>query len=137
MQPVSIIGCGYTGRRLAERLCNSGARVRGFAKSAASLRQIADLGVDALPLDLDAAMAPVDFTGDLVYYSVPPGRRSDGDARLVRFLESLGAAPKRLVYLSTTGVYGDHAGATVNEDTPPAPQTERAIRRMAAETALR
>jgi hypothetical protein len=31
MQPVSIIGCGYTGRRLAERLRTSGACVRGFA----------------------------------------------------------------------------------------------------------
>jgi len=136
MQPVSIVGCGYTGRRLAERLRNSGARVRGFATSAASLRQIAALGVDALPLDLDAAMSPIDFTGHLVYYSVPPAR-SHGDARLVRFLESLGGTPKRLVYLSTTGVYGDQAGATVNEDTPPAPRTQRAVRRMAAETALR
>jgi nucleoside-diphosphate-sugar epimerase len=136
MQRVSIVGCGYTGRRLAERLRNSGARVRGFATSAASLRQIAALGVQALPLDLDAAVSPIDITGHLVYYSVPPAR-SHGDARLVRFLESLGGTPKRLVYLSTTGVYGDQAGATVNEDTPPAPRTERAIRRMAAETALR
>jgi nucleoside-diphosphate-sugar epimerase len=136
MQPVSIVGCGYTGRRLAERLRNSGAHVRGFATSAASLQQIAALGVDALQLDLDASMSPIDFTGHLVYYSVPPAR-NDGDARLVRFLESLGGAPKRLVYLSTTGVYGDQAGATVNEDTAPAPRTERAIRRMAAETALR
>jgi nucleoside-diphosphate-sugar epimerase len=136
MQPVSIVGCGYTGRRLAERLRNSGARVRGFATSAASLRQIAALGVDALPLDLDAAMSPIDVTGHLVYYSVPPAR-SDGDARLVRFLENLGGTPQRLVYLSTTGVYGDQGGAMVNEDTPPAPRTERAIRRMAAETALR
>lgn len=133
---MSIVGCGYTGRRLAERLRNSGARVRGFATSPASLRQIAALGVDALPLDLDAAVSTIDFTGHLVYYSVPPAR-SDGDARLVRFLESLGGTPKRLVYLSTTGVYGDQAGATVNEDTQPAPRTERAIRRMAAETALR
>jgi nucleoside-diphosphate-sugar epimerase len=136
MQPVSIVGCGYTGRRLAERLRNSGAAVRGFAVSTASLRQIAALGVEALQLDLDAAMARIDFTGHLVYYSVPPARERS-DTRLARFLEGLAGTPQRLIYLSTTGVYGDQAGATVDEDTPPAPRTERAIRRLAAENALR
>jgi nucleoside-diphosphate-sugar epimerase len=136
MQPVSIVGCGYTGRRLAERLRNSGAPVRGFAVSDTSLRQIAALGVQALPLDLDAAMARLDVTGHVVYYLVPPAREP-GDARLVRFLDGLCGTPNRLVYLSTTGVYGDQAGAMVDEDTPPAPRTERAIRRLAAETALR
>jgi nucleoside-diphosphate-sugar epimerase len=45
--------------------------------------------------------------------------------------------PRRLIYISTTGVYGDQGGATVNEDTPPQPMTERAVRRLAAETAVR
>jgi nucleoside-diphosphate-sugar epimerase len=136
MQPVSIVGCGYTGRRLAERWRNSGARVRGFASRAASLRQIAAVGAEALPLDLDAEVAPLDLTGQLVYYAVPPAPHA-GDPRLVRFLDSLRGTPRRLVYLSTTGVYGDCGGATVNEDTPPAPDTERAVRRLVAETALR
>jgi nucleoside-diphosphate-sugar epimerase len=136
MRRVSIVGCGYTGRRLAIRLRNSGSSVRGFAASAASLRQITALGMEALQLDLDAAMPAVDFTGHLVYYSVPPAQ-GHGDVRLVRFLEGLCGTPQRLVYLSTTGVYGDQAGATVTEDTTPAPRTERAIRRMSAEKALR
>lgn len=46
-------------------------------------------------------------------------------------------APERIVYVSTTGVYGDAAGATVTEDTPPAPATDRARRRLDAETTLR
>jgi nucleoside-diphosphate-sugar epimerase len=136
VQAVSIAGCGYTGRRLAERLRNSGARVRGSAVSEASLRQIAALGAEALRLDLDAATVRLDVTGHVVYYSVPPAR-ANGDARLARFLDGLRGTPTRIVYLSTTGVYGDRAGATVDEDTPPAPRTERAIRRLAAETALR
>src|SRR5258708_6997930 len=74
MQPVSIIGCGYSGRRLAERFLASGACVRGFATRVESLRQIEEVGAEALPLDLDAAMTPVDFTGHLVYYAVPPAR---------------------------------------------------------------
>jgi nucleoside-diphosphate-sugar epimerase len=136
VDPVSIVGCGYSGRRLAERLLHCGAQVRGYAVSAASLRQIAALGAQALPLDLDAAMSRIDVGGHVVYYSVPPARDL-GDARLLRFLDGLCGTPKRLVYLSTTGVYGDQAGATVDEDTPPAPRTERAIRRLAAESALR
>jgi nucleoside-diphosphate-sugar epimerase len=136
LDSVSIVGCGYTGQRLAERLRKSGLHVRGFAARAASLRQIEATGAQALPLDLDAAMTPTDFSQHVVYYSVPPARQA-GDPRLDRFLEGLVGEPKRLVYLSTTGVYGDQAGARVNEDTPPAPRTERARRRMAAETALR
>ncbi len=101
-----------------------------------SLRQIAATGAQALPLDLDAAMAAVDVAGHLVYYCVPPAREA-GDPRLERFLTGLSGTPTRLVYLSTTGVYGDRGGGRVDEDTPPAPQTERAARRLSAENALR
>jgi nucleoside-diphosphate-sugar epimerase len=45
--------------------------------------------------------------------------------------------PQRFIYLSTTGVYGDRAGASVDEETPPAPQSERAARRLAAEHCVR
>lgn len=134
--PITIVGCGYTGRRLTERLKTSGAHVRGFATREASLRQIAAAGAQALPLDLDAAVAPLEVGGHLVYYAVPPARQA-GDPRLERFLASLTGAPARIVYLSTTGVYGDQSGAAVDEDTPPAPRTERAQRRVAAETLLR
>jgi nucleoside-diphosphate-sugar epimerase len=68
---------------------------------------------------------------------VPPAKGSDGDPRLERYLESLESMPRRLIYLSTTGVYGDRAGAVVNEDTPTAPITARAARRVAAERTLR
>lgn len=133
---VSIIGCGYTGRRLAERWKDSGARVRGFASRAASLQSIEAAGAEARLLNLDLPVAPLDFTGQLVYYAVPPARQS-GDPRLERFLAGVAGLPDRLIYLSTTGVYGDQAGAMVDEDTPPAPRTERAQRRVAAEIALR
>ncbi len=133
---VSIIGCGYTGRRLARRWSAAGARVRGFATRPESLRRIAAEGVEALPLDLDSAVDDCDLDGELVYYCVPPARQ-DGDPRLDRFLNAVDGTPARLVYLSTTGIYGDHAGAWVDEDTPAEPRTERAARRLAAETRVR
>ena len=136
MQWVSIVGCGYTGRRLAERWRESGARVLGFATRAESLRQVAALGAEAVSLDLDAAIEPVDLSGHLVYYAVPPAKAA-GDARLRRFLDGLAGVPRRLIYLSTTGVYGDRAGALIDEDTVPAPTSQRAMRRLAAENLLR
>jgi nucleoside-diphosphate-sugar epimerase len=138
MKPVevSIVGCGYTGRRLAERWSRAGARVRGFAVRAESLRSIEESGAEAQPLDLDSPIAALDFEGHLIYYAVPPARRT-GDPRLERFLACIKGIPSRLVYLSTTGVYGDQSGARVDEDTPTAPRTERAERRVAAETVAR
>jgi nucleoside-diphosphate-sugar epimerase len=161
MQAVSIVGCGYTGRRLAARWLSMGARVRGIATRAESLARIAAVGARALQLDLDppqsatasdSAVAPAlalaghdeangsdarNVGGELVYYMVPPAKGSDGDPRLERYLASVEGLPRRIIYLSTTGVYGDRAGAKVDEDTPPAPKTARAARRVAAEHAVR
>lgn len=129
---VSIVGCGYTGRRLAERLSTAGAQVRGFARQAQSLGKIAAAGAKPVALDLDAPIEPVAVDGHIVYYAVPPPPQS-GDARLERFLAAVSGMPRRFIYLSTTGVYGDRGGARVDEDTAPHPQTERAQRRLAAE----
>jgi nucleoside-diphosphate-sugar epimerase len=117
-------------------LLSSGARVRGFATRADSLRQIEAAGADAHRLDLDGTLGAVDFSGEVVYYSVPPAPHA-GEVRLDRFLQNVSGVPARLVYLSTTGVYGDHLGAPVDEDVPPAPRTERAVRRLQAENKIR
>jgi nucleoside-diphosphate-sugar epimerase len=137
--PVSIIGDGYTGRRLAERFVSSGAcaSVRSYSRR---LRENSatemGAGAESLRLDLDAEVKPFDVTGHLVYYTVPPAHEIE-DRRLARLLGALSGAPRRLIYLSTTGVYGDRRGATVNEDTTPAPLSERASRRLASEKVLR
>jgi nucleoside-diphosphate-sugar epimerase len=138
-QLVSIVGEGYTGRRLADRFLSSGvsAYVRSYSRrpretSATEM----DSGAESLQLDLDADVTPIHVPGHLVYYTVPPPREMV-DERLARFLTAMSGAPKRLIYLSTTGVYGDQRGATVDEDTKPAPLSERASRRLASESTLR
>ena len=137
MHSVSIVGCGYTGLRLAIRFAAMGAEVRGFAAREESLERIAAAGIEAHRLNLDAAIDPLDMAAHSVYYAVPPPAQGSGDPRLDRFLDACRGSPARLIYLSTTGVYGDQGGATVAEDTPPQPKTLRAQRRVAAETALR
>ncbi len=137
MRPVSIVGCGYLGLRLARRWRGLAHPVRGFATRPQSLEDIAATGAEAVRLDLDGPLTPVELTGHLLYYLVPPAPDGAHDRRLERFLGEIKGPVERFIYLSTTGVYGDREGALVNEDTPPAPQSERAIRRLAAENALR
>jgi nucleoside-diphosphate-sugar epimerase len=142
MQLVSIVGCGYTGLVLARQWLARGVPVRGFATRAQSLAEIAACGAAAETLNLDdesacGRKARLDVDGDLVYYAVPPAPAGRTDPRLERFLARHHGRPKRLVYLSTTGVYGDRGGQLVDEDTPPKPATPRALRRLAAETSLR
>lgn len=137
MHSISIVGCGYTGLRLAQRCLSLRHAVRGFATRAASLRQIAAVGAEAKPLNLDALPTLMDFTGHLVYYAVPPPPDGERDLRLERLLGHIDGKPRRFIYFSTTGVYGDQGGAIVNEDTPAAPATQRAHRRFAAENTVR
>ena len=137
MRRVAIVGCGYLGLRLARRWRDLAYPVRGFATRPQSLKDIAATGAEAVQLDLDGPLAHVHLTGHLLYYLVPPARDGAHDRRLERFLGEIEGPVERFIYVSTTGVYGDRAGAWVNEDTPPAPQSERAVRRLAAENALR
>jgi len=139
MHCVSIVGCGYTGQRLSRRWSGLGAAVHGYASRAASLPAIAATGAAAVALDLDGppGRTPLETGGQLVYYAVPPPPYGATDPRLERFLAQTTGTTQRLIYLSTTGVYGDHSGGRVDEDTPPAPTSSRAVRRLAAETALR
>jgi len=138
MHLVSIVGCGYTGLRLAERWLNLKHGVRGFGTRDTSLREIAATGAEARLLNLDLPpAAPLDFDGHLVYYAVPPAPAGERDERLERLLDQVDGTPRRVVYLSTTGVYGDRGGGGVDEDSTPTPQSARAVRRLAAENALR
>ena len=75
----------------------------------------------------------------LLHCAPPPGEgMTDGrTANLLATLEKGRILPKRIVYVSTSGVYGDCAGARVDESRPPAPRTDRARRRMDAENKIR
>ena len=136
MRSIAIIGCGYTGLKVAQRWVSGGATVRGFATRPDSLAAIAASGANAVALDLDGESTAIDAGDGVLYYSVPPAATAATDVRLERFLAGLSVSPSRFVYLSTTGVYGDHEGADVDEATPVSPQSARAQRRVAAERSV-
>lgn len=132
-----VVGCGYTGARLARAERDAGRESVGVVASADSLARLDALGIDGARWDLDGEEgAPALAWDTTVVYLVPPPRQGDTDPRLARFLDRLPAPPRRLVYASTTGVYGNRDGARVDERTPPRPQTDRARRRVAAERLL-
>ncbi len=127
-----VNGVGYTGRRVLASLPTE--RSIGINRSA-----LADFsGEQLITLDLDHASEvqlrlPPCFT---LLYTVPPSADSLHDHRLESLLKLLDPAPVRFVYISTSGVYGDCAGALVSETGVPRPLTDRARRRLAAEAML-
>ena len=120
-KPVYVIGAGYTGGRLLDEL--PAGLATGLSRSGPVL------------FDLDATdTKPPDWPNAFdVVYTVPPTKEH---SRLARLLGMLHTAPGRFVYLSTSGVYGDHGGDRVDETAEPAPATGRAKRRLADETEL-
>jgi nucleoside-diphosphate-sugar epimerase len=115
------MGVGYTGRRVLSLLPPN--LSTGFRSS---------------DIDLDAADSkPIRVAHPCtILYTVPPAQNGADDSRLQMFLSLLDAAPKRIVYLSTSGVYGNRNGQRIDETTAPAPATARAKRRLAAEQLL-
>lgn len=140
MRPVLILGCGYVGQRLARQLCAEGRAVTGLVRSRESAAAVRDLGAKAVQSDLDtgSVLPPLPIRNAELYYFAPPSRQGTTDARLRRVLASLTGAglPARIVYISTSGVYGDCGGDWVAETRPLKPTTARALRRADAEAAL-
>lgn len=127
-----LFGLGFSGRVIARALLDAGWEVRGTTRSGDS----ADLpGIRVFAFDRDHPLPAEALEGvDAVLSSVPPDTL--GDPVLDLCAGQLRAlAPRWVGYLSTTGVYGDHGGATVTEDTPPTPDLDRSRRRLAAEQA--
>jgi nucleoside-diphosphate-sugar epimerase len=119
-----FVGAGYTGARVLRRLPDAVALGRSRA------------GDERLDLDRDERLRIALPEQYAVIYSVPPASDQPGDPRLARFLALLPHPPERIVYLSTTGVYGNRDGERVDEKTEPRPESARAERRLAAERLL-
>lgn len=133
-----IIGSGDIGRRVAELCRARGLAVGALARSDESAARLAEAGVAVVRGDLDRpeSLAALPVGGAVVHYFAPPATRDEGDSRMGAFT-ARAPLPRKVVYISTTGVYGDRGGDRVDEDTPPAPVTDRARRRLDAEQTLR
>lgn len=127
------IGHGFSARALAARLVPQGWRIVGTTRSPDKADAIADTGVEPVVwpgADLGALIAQ--FPNVLV--SAGPDSAGDPVLNAVEDAVTRAAPDLRWVgYLSTTGVYGDHGGDWVDEDTPLTPSTKRGRARVTAE----
>ena len=141
MENLLIIGCGDVARRALPELQRR-YRVTALVRSLDPVLDSAGVGQIAGDLDDAASLAPLLGRAERIAHLAPPSAGGTLDTRMRSLLAALaprgrGAMlPRRFVYLSTSGVYGDCAGEWVDEPRPPNPQTERAMRRLDAERAL-
>ena len=147
---VLILGCGYVGIELGKQLDEAGERVVGVRRSHSGIQEIEAAGFRGIQADItdpDALSTLPD--ADTVVYAASSGGRGADAAREI-YVEGQQAAiaefadrenpPERYLYTSSTGVYGDHDGGWVDEETPLDPTTDKTevlveAERVALETA--
>jgi nucleoside-diphosphate-sugar epimerase len=141
VQKILIVGSGDVARRILPRLAG---RFRVFALLRDATRAAAWRAGGATPViaDLDdrASLARIAGLADLVLHLAPPPGDGTTDRRTRNLLAALGrgkSLPRRLVYVGTTGVYGDCGGARIDETRRLNPTNARAVRRVDAERRLR
>lgn len=138
---VLIAGCGRIGQALGERLAAGGARVLGLRRRPQGLPEaIEPLAVDLQDPDGLAARVPSGL--DCVYYIVTPGSYDDAGYRqafgdglthLAEVLRHQPAPPQRLVFVSSTAVYGQSQDEWLDETSPTEPERFSGRRLLEAE----
>lgn len=135
------MGCGDVLQRALPWLVRR-FRIYALARSDASAQALRAQGVIPVRADLDNAASLKRLAGlaDYLLHSAPPPTQGRQDPRLRRLLAALlhsRILPRGAVYISTTGVYGDCGGEPIDETRPCRPGSERAWRRVDAESQLR
>lgn len=133
-----ILGCGYTGERLALRLLEEDHRVTGSTRSRERAEELRGLGIEPVLLDVSDPESVRELSGtapDVVFYLIPPLRDADEPGREVGdVIDVLGRAPLEcFVYVSSTSVYGDRDGEWVDETEEPRPDSGTGRARLTAE----
>ena len=135
-----IVGCGDIGLRVAA-LLRGRWRLLALTSSAARVGELRAAGVQPLVGNLDepATLARLAGLADAVLHLAPPPAQGHSDLRTANLLHALARKRRvqRVVYGSTSGVYGDADGASIDETRAVNPSTDRAIRRVDAESRLR
>ena len=133
---IFICGLGYLGKKIIQQLNKS-----DLANCATlSRRSLEHEWANHYQKDLDDLPDDITFnlTGSCLYYLVPPPSTGKLDLRIRRFLQAINETnlPKRVILISTTGIYGNCADDWVDEQRVPSPDTDRGRRRLDAEEVL-
>ncbi len=139
-----IIGCGYLGMRAARRWLDAGESVHAVTRRDARAQEFTDLGLTPLVADVTDPKGMPDLPAvETVLYAVGFDRNAGYDRRsvyvngLANVLAALPAETQRIIYISSTSVYGQSEGEMVDEDSACRPTTEGGRACLAAEETLR
>ncbi|MFD1513495.1 SDR family oxidoreductase [Halomarina rubra] len=131
---VVVLGAGYVGLELCRRLA-ADHDVTGVRRSTEGIAAVEATGASAVRADVtdDTQLSVVPDCDVLVFAASSGGRGADaarevyvdGLRTVVEHFAERPSPPERLVYTSSTSVYGDHGGEWVDEETPLDPQTEK------------
>ncbi|MBV8392649.1 MAG: SDR family oxidoreductase [Alphaproteobacteria bacterium] len=128
-----VFGLGYSGLEIARLARTRGWSVAGTCTSPEKAEALRAEGIETVVFDGSSALPASVLDGaSHVLCTIAPG--STGDPALRHCRAALQEA-RWLGYLSTTGVYGDHGGGWVDEETPPTPTQPRSIERLNTERA--
>lgn len=132
-----VLGAGFSGKAIGRAFGQAGAKVSGTTRSAEKAAALEDAGMNALVFDgetISNELADALATATHLVQSIAPGKAGDPMFRPgTPPLETLAPSLKWVGYLSTVGVYGDHGGAWVDEDTPCKAISVRSKERIEAE----
>jgi len=152
-----VIGAGDIGRRVIANPCSTvhgAARIAAATSNPANRPALKRIGATPVLANLDrpGSLKRLPRDWDALLHCAPPPARGTRDSRTRNLLRALlqrenvrhkrssltrgPSSPRVLVYLSTSGVYGDCGGARISEARPVAPQNARAVRRVDAERVL-
>ncbi|MCB1499358.1 MAG: SDR family oxidoreductase [Bauldia sp.] len=132
-----VFGLGYTGLAFARSMRDAGATIAGTVRSVEKASALRSEGIEALIFDgVTPSREIAAAVHDASHLLVTISQGDAGDRVLAAYGEAIAAAPglSWAGYLSTVGVYGDHGGAWIDEETPPDPRITRAAGRIAAES---
>ncbi|MHA7865442.1 SDR family oxidoreductase [Flagellimonas marinaquae] len=143
---IGILGCGWLGFPLAQRLVNRGFTVKGTTTSPSKIQHLQDEGIQPFLVGLseNGIQGPIGefLTGvDTLIINVPPKLRGNATENYVdkmkHLLEAIGKSTvSQVLFISSTAVYGDAEGE-ITEDTPLAPVTESGKQLVACENLFR
>ena len=137
-QSLFVFGAGYVGATFARAMAARGWRVSATARREPGRAGLAAAGLTPVDPAVPDALAQAVTDADAVLITAAPDEAGcPGLMALARRLQAAARPLDWIGYLSTTGVYGDRAGGWVTEESPLAPLSEPARRRVAAEAGWR
>ena len=138
-----VFGCGFLGRRVAARWLELGHRVAALTRSSARAAELSELGIEAVRGDVTQPETLCNLPrAETVLYAVgwdPKGSASRWQVYVdgLRAVLTALPCPRRFIFISSTGVYGDTQGGWVDEETACHPTREAGEAFLAAEQLLR